>query len=243
VSKASASKHLEAAASYIAVAEAGDTKKVAYEKAADEITAAKVDDSSLSNVAIARQLGKSESWVRDLLRWRAADSHVRASTSPFADPPGVRARQNERRVPTRHDDRVEMAAKLLQDPQVMKAAIPAAMKENTKTKATFDKVVYDHNAERRRKDRERAEQKAKDGALPLPAYMARMVEKMNEWTMALSSITDDDLDGLPDSRAKELVAQAAEALEQQAFRWSNRLRQAPNLTVIDGKSRRQAIGR
>jgi hypothetical protein len=237
VSKSNADKHLKVAASYIAVAESGDAKRLAYEKAADEILAAKAEDSSQTNVAVGQQIGKSEGWVRTLLRWRALDSHVRASTSPFADLPGVRTRQAERQVPTRHDDRVEMATTLLQDPKVMKAAVAAAVQESPKVRATFDKVVYDHNAERRAKDRERAERKARDGALPLPAYMTKMLEKMNEWTLALASIRDDELDDLPDGRAKDLVASAAEALEEQAFRWSNRLRKAPDMSVIEGRVR------
>jgi hypothetical protein len=73
--------HLAAAAEYIKIAESGDAARAAYAHAADEIIAAQKDDSTLSNYQIGRHLGRSESWVRTLVRWRTtADS---STDSPF----------------------------------------------------------------------------------------------------------------------------------------------------------------
>jgi hypothetical protein len=63
-------KHLEAAAAYIAVAESGDAKRAAYEQAADEILAAQGEDPKLTQRQIGAAIGKSQTWVRELLLWR-----------------------------------------------------------------------------------------------------------------------------------------------------------------------------
>lgn len=233
MSKAGAEKHLTAAASYIAVAESGDAKRLAYEKAADEILAAQAEDPVLTQRQIGDRIGKSQKWVYELLRWRNVDAAQRQPL-PFSRTEH-QYRYAERQVPTRHEDRVEMATKLLSDPVVMKTAVKQATQE-PEARAAFSRMVYDHNADRRRVERERAQQRAADGAVPLPTYMAKMVEKMNDWALGLAGLVDD-LDELPEGRGRELVAKAATNLRDQAQRWVDRLEpERPALTVIEGRA-------
>jgi ParB-like chromosome segregation protein Spo0J len=53
----------------------------------------------------------------------------------------------------------------------------------------------------------------------LPPHIAYIVKQMERWTTTLVRVTDDALDGLPEGRMKELVADAAGSLDRQAVRW------------------------
>lgn len=209
-----AEQHLATAAAYIAVAESGDAKRAAYEAAADAILAAQADDATLTQAEVGRQLGKSRSWVVQLLAWRrSGDVHVH----PFAAG-DAQQRYRERQVPTRHDDRVEMAATLLADPTVVEGvlATPSVAQRHV------ENAVHEREVERRQKGREVAQQQREDAALPLPAHMAAMVLRLREWASGLAELVDD-LDDLPEGRARELVGEAAAELEYQAGRWRERL--------------------
>lgn len=73
---------LERARQYLAIAESQDSKREAYLKAADEIIAAQKEGWGVR--AIAREIGKSESWVRQLLEWATnAQDHTHL---PFGGP-------------------------------------------------------------------------------------------------------------------------------------------------------------
>jgi hypothetical protein len=74
--------HLEAARECIAIAESGDAKHAAY-KAAAEHVAAELQLRTISNRQIAREIGKDESFVRALRRWR--DSGYEAATPWLSD--------------------------------------------------------------------------------------------------------------------------------------------------------------
>jgi len=63
-----AEAHLLAAAEFIAIAESGDAERSAYEHAAIEIEAAMQDDPSLTQREVGRRIGKSDHYVRRLLR-------------------------------------------------------------------------------------------------------------------------------------------------------------------------------
>ena len=230
----SVTQHLEAAAGFIAVAESGDAKREAYVKAADEIIAAQAEAPTLTQAQIGERLGKGSHWVGTLLAWRK-DPARSAQTMPFARGEHQQ-RYVERKVPTRHEDRVEMATKLLSDPQVAKTVAAAVTDPSTKAGRLISQQVHEHEAERRREQAEKARQKALDRALPLPAYMADMVVKMNEWSLGLAALVDD-LDELPEGRGRELVADAARGLAEQAQRWVDKLEPKPELRVIEGRSR------
>jgi hypothetical protein len=230
--KARTEQHLEKATAYIAVAESGDAKRAAYEQAADEILAALAEDETLTHRAVGERIGKSYRWVGTLLAWRR-EGHAHAL--PFARGE-AQERYAQRQVPTRHEDRVEMATKLLEDPTVAKAAVKTVMANPSHARRAIGVVMHDHNAEKRRQERERAAQRRADEAMPLPAYMAKMVEKMNEWSLGLAGLYDD-LDELPEGRGRELVAAAAAQLAEQAQRWVDRLNGRPALTVIEGRAK------
>lgn len=142
----------------------------------------------------------------------------------------------ERQMPTRHEDRVEMVTKLMADPVVAKTVAATVTDPKTKAGRLISQQVHEHEAEQRQRRAERARQKALDEALPLPAYMADMVVKINEWSLGLAALVDD-LDGLPEGRGRELVAEAVRGLNEQTQRWLDKLEPRPELHVIEGRSR------
>ena len=111
--------HLETAAAYIAVAESGDSKRLAYEKAADEILAAMTENPMLTVMEIGAHLGKGRDWVAKLLKWRKEGDR---DLLPFAHAESQR-RYVERTLPSRTEDRVEMAEKLLADRRVAEQVV------------------------------------------------------------------------------------------------------------------------
>jgi hypothetical protein len=64
-------------------------------------------DPTLTQRAVDKRIGKAQSWVSELLTWRAGD---RRDDTPVARTDDDRRRRYvERQVPTRHEDRVEKA--------------------------------------------------------------------------------------------------------------------------------------
>jgi hypothetical protein len=237
----SAERHLDNAKAHIAVAESGDAKRAAYEQAADEILAAMADDSGLSTAHVAERIGKGQRWVQDLLKWRRAGARTSA---PFSEARGTwdeRKKEAERKVPTGHADRVEMATKLLADPEVAKGVMstPAA------ARTVVQEAVREHNQgwkQIRKRQRE-------VGAVPLPAIWVKLTQKIGEWGSTLhfyrrelAKITDDDLVGL-NSYGRERVAKTLAQfndrladLQLEVNRWRYALEETPaidELPVID----------
>ena len=230
---AAAERHLSAAASHIAVAESGDVKRAAYEKAADEILAAQAKDPNLSQAEVGRRISKSPTWVKELLGWRRRPPEDDRPTPWARDPENdFRARHEAKKVPTRPEDRVEMAVKLLADPDVAAKALEQALAEPSKASRLIENTVAKKGAERRRKQMEAAQRQREDSALQLPAYMNAMVMKMAEWEAGMRDL-EDDLDDLPEGRGRELVGETAQRLGETAYRWVDRVRQ-PGLVVIEG---------
>lgn len=226
-----AKKHLSAAASYIAVAESGDAKLAAYRQAADEIAAAQYVEPTISQREIGERIGKSRPWVGQLVRWRTSGY---PDSGPF-DGPGqkeARRRLAERREPTDRADRVEMASRLLADPEVAKAAIPAVLAKRSKSQRLIEQAVSRKNADERKRQVDAARRRRDGEAAPLPAYMAKMVVKINEWAAALASI-EGDLEQLPDGRGREMVLDVLRELASQTQRCIDRL-ERPG--VIEGRA-------
>lgn len=233
MNKARADQHLKAATAYIAVAESGDAKRVAYEKAADEILAAKADDPKLTHTEIGRRVGKGKRWVGTLMKWRQ-EAHAHAL--PFARGE-AQQRYAERQVPTRHKDKVEMAEKLLADRTVAEAVV----KKSSEASRRIQHAVHERDSDRLRQvaEQHRLQQETRARVMPpLPTHMAAMVMKMNQWSAGLAGITDEDLDGLPDGRGRDLVGEAASELTRQGQRWVKRLKKPAMLRVIEGRAAR-----
>jgi hypothetical protein len=230
-----ADKHLAAAAEFIAIAESGDAKRLAYEKAADEILAAQAADPSLTQIAITRRLGKSRDWISLLLKWRRLDVHEREERMPFYNS-AAQSRYRERQEPTRPEDRIEMATKLMGDPEVVKGVLATPARARSEIKM----AIHRENAKHREQASKAAQQMREDRAMPLPAYMADMVIKMNEWAMGLQALYDD-LDELPEGPGLDSVVRAATFLAEQSQRWVDRLSGKPVvLEVIEGNASRGA---
>jgi hypothetical protein len=214
-------RHLDNARAHIAVAESGDAKRAAYEQAADEIVAAMATDETLTQVEVGRRIGKGRTWVQDLIAWRRA----RRDGLPFAHGRDVRYR--ERKVPTEHVDRVEMAAKLLADPEVAKGVLetPAA------ARSVVRQAIADQDADDREQARQARERRQKATAVPLPALFATMVRKIDDWVTGLRSVPDDALAEL-DGHPRDLVYERVDALRVEVDRWLRVLEEFPALDEL-----------
>src|SRR5215831_17972331 len=98
-------------------------------------------------------------------RFKDAYETAKTGSEDLVTRADTRSRQEERREPTRHDDRVEMAASLMTDPEVAKAvlATPAARH--------VQQAVYRQDAEDREQVRQSRQRAAQAGALPLPGHI------------------------------------------------------------------------
>lgn len=211
-----------------------------------ELAAEAVAD-GMSRREYAAAIGKSESTVRRwVITWakygaestphrpRFADAYatVETGSDELVTRTDVGRRTAERQVPTRHDDRVEMAAKLLDDPEVAKAVAERVVTDSSLSNRLITQTVLVSDAAKRRKSREQAKEMRQMGALPMAAHMSTMMLKMHEWAGGLAALIED-LDDLPEGRSRELVLEAARHLAKEAQRWVDRLEGEPNLRVIE----------
>ena len=80
------------------------------------------------------------------------------------------------------------------------------------------------------------------GAMPLPAFVPKMIEDIGGWATGMHAITDDDLASLPaDDRLVAHLRNVVEDLTVEALRWSTALqsgsrRGLPELEVIEGRA-------
>jgi hypothetical protein len=202
----------------------------------------------MTRTAYAQAVGKDQAHVSRLVnvwtrygldlghgrpRFRDAYATVRIGSSDIVDAAEASRRGRERQVPTRHEDRVEMATTLLADPDVVKGVLA----QPARARSEIRQAVHDEAAAEREHARQTRQQQREDRALPLPAYMATMVVKMGEWAAGLAALYDD-LDALPDGEGRDAVARAAGELARQAQRWLDRLERRPELRVVEGEARR-----
>jgi hypothetical protein len=227
--KPAAERHLEEATAFIAVAESGDAKQAAYRRAAEEIEAAKLADPSLSNSEIARRIGKAYSYPARLL-----DALSRAREG------------GEFRIDWQRKDRDQTGAEKVarEQPDAFVRALNQAptkvqrqiarqiAAEPTPTRRFLEQELSRRNAEERKRQIQEASRQRDATAAPLPAYMSKMVVKINEWSAALASI-EPDLESLPDGRGREMVLDALRELARQTDRCMARL--APADDVIEGR--------
>jgi hypothetical protein len=97
-------------------------------------------------------------------------------------------------------------------------------------------AVHEREADRRRKVRERNEQAAADGGLPLPAYVPAMIEKIGEWASSMSVLTDDLAELPSDHPLVETLRCTVAELRDQADRWVDALSDSrPKFEVIEGR--------
>ena len=229
--------HLDRAAAFIAVAESGDSRQAAYERAALEIEAAMEADPSLSQAKIGKRIGKGEVYVNRLLK---ALLRTRRTGEPFKVDWQSGTNRRDDLLPAAikkasAQEKVDLATGLLEVP----AVAPAVLATSTPASSNMKTAVAQGNAEQRGAGKERAKQRREDGAVPLPAHLAAMVRKIDEWALALAGIADDELAELPEGRGVELVDDALERLVVQAERWRAALgRDALDgglLRVVEGK--------
>ena len=223
-----AEQHLASAAAFIAVAESGDAKQAAYRRAAEEIEAAKQTDPTLSNVEIGRRLGKSYNYPKALLdalsRARAGDEFRIDWGNAGRDRDEVGANLVARDKPDRF-----VAA--------YRQAPPDAQRQIARQIAAdpfIEQEVTRHAAAERKRQTEHAARRRDSEAAPLPAYMSRMVVKINEWAAGLASI-EPDLDSLPEGRGRDMVLDVLRELVRQATRCIQRLSDEPADNVIEGR--------
>jgi len=217
-----------------------------------ELAAIAVAD-GMSRVEYGQQVGKSDQtismFVRVWQRWGAsgrgrrprfadAMATIKAGSDEIVTKAEQTQREKERQVPTRHEDKVEMAEKLLADPAVAKAAVKTALGSSVRASNAIQSVMYDYNADKRKKQHARAEQRRQDNAVPLPAMWARISTKMTDWAFELAGIRPY-VGELPEgSYGREAVAKAAEDLADQAQKLAAELRSQPELRVVEGTAKR-----
>jgi len=237
----SVESHLAAATEFIAIAEAADSSSVAYRKAAEEIQAAMDEDATLTQEKVAGRLGKTQRYVGRLLD---ALRRARLSGEFRVDWGSGSNRRADVAAKTATERPEEFAAAFRQAPPEAKreiaeriladrAVVDDVLARPSKASRLVEQAVHLKDADERKRQAQRANVRAQDGAAPLPAYMASMVTKMNEWSLGLAGLVDD-LDDLPEGRGRELVLAAARNLGEQAQRWVDRLERRPELEVIEG---------
>jgi hypothetical protein len=149
-----------------------------------------------------------------------------------------------KRLPAAPDKRATfLAEELGRDKDVAGAAIQQVIENPSPVSRRIEAVVAEREAARRKRAAETARRKAEREAIPLPAMMATLVVKMDEWAIALQALTDDALDELPEGYQLELVGQAAQHLANQAQRIADRCRLAAESDalgeVIEGEFARR----
>jgi len=103
-------------------------------------------------------------------------------------------------------------------------------------------AVHEREAGRRRKVRDENERRRNAEALPLPAFVPKMIGEIDGWVIAMRGITDDDLADLPaDDPFVAQLNNVIEDLAEEALRWNTVLgqspQQRPELEVIEGSGR------
>src|SRR5262245_28257196 len=187
----------------------------------------------LSRVAYAREVGKGDQTISVFVRmWERWGGSPRAGRPRFADGYATidggsaevitRAEQarrgRERQVPTRHEDRVEMATTLLNDASVAKAVArsqtPAAREMMRATSA----VEYEQG------QRAAAARDARrnDGAVPIEGHYARISQKLGSWADELIGIKEDLVDA-PETIGKRMVMIALRSLGDVAHGIANEI--------------------
>jgi len=211
---------LERGKPWVEVAESDDPQAIktrAYEEIAKTMIEASKADPSLTDAAIGKFYGKSPDWVSKTKKWHQQYRDI--APTPFSTP---QQRENDRRykerqVPTKHEDKVEMVTKLLDDPKVMRDVVSNPTKNKTARKVR--NAVTAMNAKERKEAIEREQQKAADRALPLPAILVSLMVKMREWAGDMS-VVFEDVTAIPRSHPERAsVGKAASDLRFQAQRW------------------------
>jgi hypothetical protein len=232
--KRTAEKHLEEAAAFIAVAESGDAKLAAYRKAAEEIEAAKQDDPSLSNREIGRRLGKDPNYARRLLDAlsRARDTGEFQIDWQRKDREQVGAEKVAREQPEAFARAFAQAS-----PKAQRQIARQIVAQPTPARRFIEQELSRQNAVERKRQIEEANRQRDATAAPLPAYMSRMVVKINEWAAGLASI-EPDLEALPEGRGREMVLDVLRELARQTQRCIDRLepRKKRSDDVIEGRA-------
>lgn len=232
--RAVAEKHLVEAAAFIAVAESSDAKLAAYRKAAEEIEAAKQADSSLTNREIGGRIGKGHAYVGRLLN---ALDRARSSGEFQIDwQRGDREIVGTEKV-AREQPEAFVRAFNQAPPKVQRQIAQQMVAEPSPGRRFIEQEVSRRNAKERKRAFEEAQRKAKATAAPLPAFMSRVVLKVNEMAASLAQLRGD-FAALPEGRNRELVVHALKQLDEQIARILVEMDEAPpelGEDIIEGR--------
>jgi hypothetical protein len=208
---------LERGKPWVEVAESEDPQAIktrAYEEIARVIIEARDADPSLTYDEIGGFYGHGRGWPSAIEKWHLSSAQNKGL--PFKRGEAQR-RYVERKAPTQHQDKVEMAKELLDDPKVLREIVSEPTKNKTARKVR--NAVTAMNAKERKQAIEREQQKAKDRAVPLPAILIALVVKMREWALDMSGVYEDVVAIPGDHPQRAEVGRAASDLRHQAQRW------------------------
>ena len=144
---------------------------------------------------------------------------------------GEQLARPERNVPEHHQGKVELARELLQDKTVVQDVIA----ETTPASLAVEREVTRQRRERRERRAENLGQLDEQTALPLPAYVAKVVGKLSEWAGELQHLRGH-LDQLTDDEQRNWVADRHNYLINEAVRNVELLveQELPDDDVIEG---------
>jgi hypothetical protein len=181
-------QHCQNARDHLAVAESGDSKTAAYRRAAEEIEKAILED-NLTHAQTAKQIGKSETYVRILLKAlyqsRAADKEFVIDWSSGTNKRSELALRPA--IPARRDDKVELATQLLNDPIVAQRVLDS----RTRASSNIHTAVTNRNTENRERLHAFRERQRQAGAVPISGLHTKIADTIGGWSNALMDIEDD----------------------------------------------------
>lgn len=207
-------------------------------------------ESEMSQREFAGKVGKDPAHINRIIhvwrKWGSVDDHQQQPTFTdayrmvYTKTETVEASkevdQLRKRLPAAPEKRAEfLAEQLTADGDIAGEAIRKVIAEPSLASRRIKHVVEEREAEQRRKRKEEEQRSLEARAMPLPAYMAKMIIKIGDWARDLAFLVDN-LEQLPDGPDLELLLKNVTELERQAGRWREKLDRRPDLTVIEGKA-------
>jgi transposase len=219
----SAEQHLAKAREYVARGEEF------YRKAAEEIVAAMQDDPTLSSRQIAELLGRSKTWVNDLVRW---DTSGREADTPY----GGHKQRNEKSATQRmlRDATPEQVAEILDTPEI-RANVSKALDRHYRQRAETASVA--------RRERQ-ADDRGGEEVLVESEHVQRLAEIVNVLRGAVSGLrfAASQAKGLELERDETGAAQEMERLVEEIVGFGSMLRDYLAGQTITDEDIAQLIG-
>lgn len=196
------------AAAFIAIAESGDAKREAYERAADEILLARREDPTLTWRQIGARLGRHERLPRELVAWReeGREGLPHSDAAHGRDRNAVGARKIAREQPDVFADAFAKA------PPEQQRKIADAI-ASTPARKVLREATEDDQDRRARERMEAANERKGQIGTPLALYRQRLIRRFDDWCSGLRWLRDE-LGDLPSEQLQIALDQHRRLLDQ-----------------------------